>query len=65
MRLKEDSEIFEYEDNNPKRITNELAVDFVFPMDVSKDEAIKFVTEQLENYPMDWSINMWTVPNDD
>ena len=65
MRLKEDSEIFEYEDSNPKRVTNELAVDFVFPMDVSIDEAIKFVTEQLENYPMDLSINMWTVPNDD
>ncbi len=64
MRLKEDKEIFEYEDSNPKRINNELSVDFIFPNDISKDEAVKFITEQLENYPMDWTIDIWTTPND-
>ena len=65
MRLKEDKEIFEYEDSNPKRINNELSVDFIFPNDVSKDEAVKLITEKLENYPMDWTIDIWTTPNDE
>tara|TARA_B100000287_G_scaffold430231_1_gene485078 strand:+ start:1156 stop:1350 length:195 start_codon:yes stop_codon:yes gene_type:complete len=59
--------IYVYEENNPKRITNDLSVTFSFNDDVTLEEADGYITSLLMGIDknVEYAFDMWTTRKDD
>ena len=58
-------EVYIYKSTDPKQIHNELCVTVYFDADVELDDAIAYFGSYLMEMSNEWTVDMWTVPNDD
>ena len=58
-------EVYTYKSTDPKQIHNELCVTVYFVADVELDDAIAYFGSYLMEMSNEWTVDMWTVPNDD
>ena len=61
------NEIYIHEEDNPKRITNDLSVSFYFNDDVTLEEADGYITSLLLGIDknVEYSFDMWSIKKDD
>ncbi len=61
------NEIYIHEEDNPKRITNDLSVSFYFNDDVTLEEADGYITSLLQGIDnnVEYSFDMWSIKKDD
>ena len=59
-----DHGIYQYTDTDPKRAMSELTVDFQFIASTEMEEAIEVVEKALESSGLNYSIHMWTKPQE-
>ena len=58
-------DVYVYKSVDPKQIHNELSVTVYFDSDVELDDAIAFFGSYLMEMSNEWTVDMWSVANDD
>ena len=58
-------EVYIYKSTDPKQIHIELSVTVYFDSDIELDDAIAHFGSYLMEMSNEWTVDMWTVPNDD
>ncbi len=58
-------DVYVYKSVDPKQIHNELGVTIYFNSDVELDDAIAFFGSYLIEMSNEWTVDMWSVANDE
>ena len=64
-QMNSSDDVYVYKSVDPKQIHNELSVTVYFDSDVELDDAIAFFGSYLMEMSNEWTVDMWSVANDE